>query len=73
VHETVFNFFSLNRFLVFLFSKVLMMAKGNWLLRVCVVLTVVFLELAIMMDAHSSSTPNLMNTDRLLEITIRHS
>jgi hypothetical protein len=32
----------------------------------------VFLELAITMDAHSDITANVMNTGRLLEITIRH-
>jgi hypothetical protein len=70
--ETLLNFFSWNRFLVFLFLKVLMMVNGNWLLRVCVVLNVVLLELAIMTDAHSFITPNLINTFRLLEITIKH-
>jgi hypothetical protein len=49
-----------------------MMSKGNRLLRVCAVLNVVFLGLAIMTDAHSFITPNLMNTCRLLEVTIRH-
>jgi hypothetical protein len=48
-----------------------MMCEQNWLLRVCAVLNVVF-ELAILTDAHSFITPDLMNTCRLLEITMKH-